>query len=212
MEPGTKDRITEAALRLFSEKGYLGASMGDIAKQVGISKAALYKHFARKQDILDCIVARMDELDTERSQRFSMPGNELGGTAAYKEIPAEKIRAYSRAQFRHWTEEEFPSHFRKMLTLEQYRDSGMAELYQKYLASGPVEYMASVFGEITGSEDAAWQLALEFYGPMFLLYGLSDGGMSEARATELLDDHVSRFIDQMEAGRACCAAGKEGSQ
>ena len=212
MEPSTKDRITEAALRLFSEKGYLGASLSDIAKQVGISKAALYKHFASKQEILDRIVARMDELDSDRSQRFSMPGNELGGIAAYKEIPAEKIRAYSKAQFLHWTEEEFPSRFRKMLTLEQYRDSGMAELYQKYLAGGPIEYMASVFGEITGSEEAAWHLALEFYGPMFLLYGLSDGGMSKARAMDLLEDHVSRFIDQMEAGRACCAAGKEGSR
>lgn len=212
MEPSTKDRITEAALRLFSEKGYLGASLSDIAKQVGISKAALYKHFASKQEILDRILARMDELDSERAQRFSMPGNELGSIAAYKEIPAEKIRAYSKAQFLHWTEEEFPSRFRKMLTLEQYRDSGMAGLYQKYLAGGPIEYMASVFADITGSEDAALQLALEFYGPMLLLYGLSDGGMSKARAMELLDDHVSRFIDQMEAGRACCAAGKEGSR
>lgn len=212
MEPSTKDRITEAALRLFSEKGYLGASLSDIAKQVGISKAALYKHFAGKQEILDRIVARMDELDSERSQRFSMPGSELGGSADYKEIPAEKIRAYSKAQFLHWTEEEFPSRFRKMLTLEQYRDSGMAELYQKYLAGGPIEYMASVFGEITGSKDAAWHLALEFYGPIFLLYGLSDGGMSKARAMELLDDHVSRFIDQMEAGRDCYAADKEGSR
>ena len=202
MEPSTKDRITEAALRLFSEKGYLGASLSDIAKQVGISKAALYKHFASKQEILDHIVARMDELDTERSQRFSMPGNELGGTAAYKEIPAEKIRAYSKAQFLHWTEEEFPSRFRKMLTLEQYRDSGMAELYQKYLAGGPVEYMAAIFRKLTDSDETAMQLALEFYGPMFLLYGLSDGGMDKARAMELLDDHVSRFIDQIEAGKA----------
>ena len=88
----------------------------------------------------------------------------------------------------------------------------MAELYQKYLAGGPIEYMTSVFGEITGSNDAAQQLALEFYGPMFLLYGLSDGGMGKARAMELLDDHVSRFIDRMEAGRARCAAGKEGSR
>ena len=199
----------ESALQLFSEKGYLGASLSDIAKQVGITKAALYKHFASKQD---CIVARMDELDSERSQRFSMPGNELGGAAAYKEIPVEKIRAYSKAQFLHWTEEEFPSRFRRMLTLEQYRDSDMAELYQKYLAGGPIEYMTSVFGEITGSNDAAQQLALEFYGPMFLLYGLSDGGMGKARAMELLDDHVSRFIDRMEAGRARCAAGKEGSR
>lgn len=212
MEPSTKNRIIESALQLFSEKGYLGASLSDIAKQVGITKAALYKHFASKQEILDCIVVRMDELGSERSQRFSMPGNELDGTAAYKEIPVEKIRAYSKAQFLHWTEEEFPSRFRRMLTLEQYRDSAMAELYQKYLAGGPIEYMTSVFGEITGFNDGAQQLALEFYGPMFLLYGLSDGGMGKACAMELLDDHVSRFIDRMEAGRARCAAGKEGSR
>ena len=199
MEPSTKDRITEAALRLFSEKGYLGASLSDIAKQVGISKAALYKHFASKQEILDHIVARMDELDTERSQRFSMPGNELGGTAAYKEILAEKIRAYSKAQFLHWTEEEFPSRFRKMLTLEQYRDSGMANLYQKYLAGGPVEYMASVFGEITGSEDAAWQLALEFYGPMYLLYSVYDGAEEKEAVSSLLATHIDHFIARVES-------------
>ena len=190
----------ESALQLFSEKGYLGASLSDIAKQVGITKAALYKHFASKQEILDCIVARMDELDSERSQRFSMPGNELGGAAAYKEIPVEKIRAYSKAQFLHWTEEEFPSRFRRMLTLEQYRDSDMAELYQKYLAGGPIEYMTSVFGEITGSNDADQQLALEFYGPMYLLYSVYDGAKDKTSVASLLDTHIDRFISRIESG------------
>ena len=201
MEPSTKDRITEAALRLFSEKGYLGASLSDIAKQVGISKAALYKHFASKQEILDHIVARMDELDTERSQRFSMPGNELGGTAAPKEIPCRRSAHTARRSSSIGRRGGIPLPFSQDADVGAVSDSGMAELYQKYLAGGPVEYMASVFGEITGSEDAGWQLALEFYGPMFLLYGLSDGEWTK-RAMELLDDHVSRFIDQIEAGKA----------
>ncbi len=41
--------------------------------------------------------------------------------------------------FRYWTEEEFPSCFRRMLTLEQYRSAEMSALYQQYLAAGPLE-------------------------------------------------------------------------
>ena len=51
----TKKRIIETALALFSQSGYLATSMNDIAQQVGLTKAALYKHFSGKQEILDCI-------------------------------------------------------------------------------------------------------------------------------------------------------------
>ena len=37
----TKERIIEEALRLFSEKGYAGTSMSDIAERLKITKAAL---------------------------------------------------------------------------------------------------------------------------------------------------------------------------
>ena len=53
----TKKRIIETALALFSQSGYLATSMNDIAQQVGLTKAALYKHFSGKQEILDCIIA-----------------------------------------------------------------------------------------------------------------------------------------------------------
>ena len=67
MAEGTKARILEAALALFAQNGYLGTSMSDIARQLGITKAALYKHYASKQDILDRIVERMNEMDDERA-------------------------------------------------------------------------------------------------------------------------------------------------
>ena len=41
-------------------------------------------------------------------------------------------------QFRFWTEDEFASGFRKMLTLEQYRNEEMAELYSQCIVTGPV--------------------------------------------------------------------------
>ncbi len=200
MAENTKERIMETALELFAEKGYLGTSMNDIAKQLGFTKAALYKHYTSKQEILNRIVERMNETDYERAKQFEMPeGNLTEIVAAYQKTPIEKVRAYSKAQFLHWTEEDFSSRFRKMLTLEQYRDPEMAQLYQKYLATGPVDYMAAIFRGLTDSEEAAQYLALEFYGPMFLLYSVSDSGAEQEQVLSLLDAHIDRFIHQMES-------------
>lgn len=200
MAGDTKERIMETALELFAEKGYLGTSMNDMAKQLGFTKAALYKHYTSKQEILNRIVERMNETDYERAKQFEMPeGNLTEIVAAYQKTPIEKVRAYSKAQFLHWTEEEFSSRFRKMLTLEQYRDPEMAQLYQKYLATGPVDYMAAIFRGLTDSEEAAQHLALEFYGPMFLLYSVFDSGAEQEQVLSLLDAHIDRFIHQMES-------------
>mgnify|MGYP006943339052 CR=1 FL=1 len=35
--------------------------------------------------------------------------------------------------FEYWTEDDFASSFRKMLTIEQFRSEGMQKLYQQYL-------------------------------------------------------------------------------
>lgn len=61
----TKERILNTALALFSQLGYLGTSMSDIANELGMTKGALYKHYTSKQEILDRITARMGELDQE---------------------------------------------------------------------------------------------------------------------------------------------------
>jgi AcrR family transcriptional regulator len=53
---GTRERILEAALDLFAERGYAGTSVADLAKQLGITKAALYYHFASKSDILAALI------------------------------------------------------------------------------------------------------------------------------------------------------------
>ena len=106
MTEGTKERILEAALELFAQNGYLGTSMNDIAARLGFTKAALYKHYASKQEILDRIVERMNRLDDERAEAYEMPEAETDGFAeAYMHTPIQRIRAYSLAQFDHWTKE-----------------------------------------------------------------------------------------------------------
>ena len=194
MEKNTKEKILEEALKLFARSGYMGTSMNDIASQLGVTKAALYKHYSSKQEILDSIVERMNQMDRERSKEYKMPEGEMEEVIeGYKNIALEKIKQYTKVQFLHWTEEEFSSCFRKMLTLEQYRSPEMSKLYQKYLAKGPLQYMETIFSGIVDNSEEAKQLAINFYGPIFLLYSIYDGSENKQDVMNQLDTHVERF-------------------
>ncbi|MEU6561787.1 TetR/AcrR family transcriptional regulator [Nocardia nova] len=67
----TKDAIREAAIRLFSHKGFEQTSLREVADAVGITKASLYYHYASKLDLLLAIIepifddmnSVVDELD-----------------------------------------------------------------------------------------------------------------------------------------------------
>lgn len=197
MEKNTKEKILEEALKLFARSGYMGTSMNDIASQLGVTKAALYKHYSSKQEILDSIVERMNQMDRERSQEYKMPEGEMEEVIeGYKNIALEKIKQYTKVQFLHWTEEEFSSCFRKMLTLEQYRSPEMSKLYQKYLAKGPLQYMETIFSGIVNNSEEAKQLAINFYGPIFLLYCIYDGSENKQDVMKQLEAHVERFSKQ----------------
>ena len=54
-EPPTKDRIVDAAIDLFAEKGFEAVSMNEIASAVGIKKASIYFHFRSKDEIMEAI-------------------------------------------------------------------------------------------------------------------------------------------------------------
>ncbi len=47
-----RERILDVSLELFNEQGYDKTSLREIAERLGVTKAALYYHFERKQDIL----------------------------------------------------------------------------------------------------------------------------------------------------------------
>ena len=50
---GGRERILQAAIGLFSERGYTGVSMQQLAEAAGITKATLYHHFADKADLFE---------------------------------------------------------------------------------------------------------------------------------------------------------------
>ena len=112
-EKPMKERILEEALQLFSQNGYTGTSMNDIAAKLGVTKAALYKHYKSKQEILDSIV--------EKASEYGLPEEQQGEDfLSERQVSYDDIKTYTKEQFSYWTSEEFPSCFRRVLTLEQY--------------------------------------------------------------------------------------------
>jgi AcrR family transcriptional regulator len=65
-QAGTRQRALDVALELFAEQGYEGTSLREIADRLGVTKAALYYHFASKEALLagivDSLVEPADEL------------------------------------------------------------------------------------------------------------------------------------------------------
>lgn len=51
-------QILDAALQEFSQAGYAGATMDDIASRAGLSKGGLYAHFASKEAVFEALLAR----------------------------------------------------------------------------------------------------------------------------------------------------------
>jgi AcrR family transcriptional regulator len=51
--PYDLDRLTDVALRVFAERGFDGASMDDVARAAGITKAAIYHHVSSKEALLE---------------------------------------------------------------------------------------------------------------------------------------------------------------
>jgi AcrR family transcriptional regulator len=58
----TRERILDVALDLFTDQGFDGTSMREIAERLRITKPSIYYHFSSKEEILLALHMRMHEL------------------------------------------------------------------------------------------------------------------------------------------------------
>lgn len=58
----TERRIIEAAIKVFSEKGFVGASTRDIADTAGVNEVTLFRRFGSKKNILHHIIHQAVEI------------------------------------------------------------------------------------------------------------------------------------------------------
>ncbi|MDD5729484.1 MAG: TetR/AcrR family transcriptional regulator [Victivallales bacterium] len=197
----TKEKILTTALQLFAQNGYEAVSVSTIAGVLGMTKGALYRHYKNKREIFDRIVDRMVQIDIERAKKHEVPEVTFDQSpSAYRSATMDKIKSFTISQFQFWTKNEFGCDFRKMVTLEQYRNPEIADLYQKVFANGPVSYMEDLFREMMAQgvlkNSNPRLLALDFYAPFYLLISMSDAPFDGEKAIVLLTAHIENFIQK----------------
>ena len=191
-----KEEILIVALHLFARDGYEAVSVSQIAGELDMTKGALYRHYKSKRDIFDCIVQRMEQQDSEQARQNEVPEESIENVPEeYRNVSVEDFVGYSKSMFEYWTEDDFASSFRKMLTLEQFRNEEMQNLYQQYLVSGPAEYVKDLFKnmEIKNPEEEA----VKFYANMFFYYSVYDGATDKTKAKCQFEYMLDKIVEEM---------------
>jgi AcrR family transcriptional regulator len=76
----TKDRILDAAERLFAEHGYRGTSLRNVINEAKVNLAAVHYHYGSKEALLDAIVARRaGPVNAERLELLEAVNKASGG-------------------------------------------------------------------------------------------------------------------------------------
>ena len=73
----TRERIHDAGLTLFNERGYTGTTVRELADACGLTPGAIYNHYASKEALLFAIVDRVhDEADAVLGETLRAAGRE----------------------------------------------------------------------------------------------------------------------------------------
>ena len=191
-----KEEILIVALHLFARDGYEAVSVSQIAGELDMTKGALYRHYKSKRDIFDSIVKRMEQQDSEQARENEVPEESIEKTPEeYQNVSFDDFVECSKSMFEYWTEDDFASSFRKMLTIEQFRSEGMQKLYQQYLVSGPAGYVKDLFKNMKIKDPE--ENAVKFYANMFFYYNVYDGAADKAKAKCQFEQMLDKIVEEM---------------
>jgi len=195
----TKQRILDEALTLFSEKGYAHVYVNDIAEKVGIKAPSLYKHYKNKQAIFDAIIDEMNNRFEQQAQSLSINGTDpTADVEAYKNMDEDNLVKLGCNLFLYYLHDSYTKRFRKMLTMEQFRDKELAKVYSAQYFDNPLTYQGMLLGLLVAQgllvADDIPIMTLHFYSPIYMLLTVCDREPErEEEALVLIEKHIRQF-------------------
>jgi AcrR family transcriptional regulator len=170
MERTTKDRILDESLVMFAECGYRGTNLRDLAARLGLSKSALYKHYASKEDIWNAL---LDKMEAYYALRFGSMDNLPPTPDSW-----EAFVQMAMGMIRFTVHDPQIILTRKLLITEQFHDARVCRLATKHFLEGTAGIYAKVFegmmdkGLLKRADPA--MLAFGFTAPISALIHLCD--------------------------------------
>jgi len=194
----TKERIIFESLNLFSQKGYDGVSMRDIAAAVGIKGASIYNHFKGKEEILQAIFSEMTKRYDTIADSLAVPQGEINEIAqTYMQITEAGLQSMAQGLFSFFIKDDFACKFRKLLIAEQYKNTLARDTLKNYFFDAPLTYQTELFDSmIKGGAFGAYDprvMALHFYSPIFFLLMKNDITDDFEQEVQLIQKHVNQF-------------------
>lgn len=180
MARDTKERILAAALELFSQNGYAGTNIRELAGALGMGKSSLYRHFESKEEIWNAL---LDELIAYYEARF-------GSMEHLPPVPdsPEALVATTLRMVEFTVRDEKVVKSRRLLSLEQFRDERARQLATKYFLTGLTDMFTQLFAGMMDRgllrRDEPAMLAFAYTAPITALIHLCD--REPARAEEAI--------------------------
>ena len=190
----TKEKIVETALELFSQRGYGGVSVRDIARAVGIRESSLYNHFENKRAIFDGIVDFCLQQSEVYFRDAALPFNPGDDPSIYCGIGIEHLQELIERTFRFFFDDPWNARFRRLLLVSQYAEPRCRDIFRQLYRDRCVQMQAYIFAALMDAGDLRREdpmaVAAEFHGPMFMAI-LTCDSFEEARP--LIRAHTEQF-------------------
>lgn len=134
----TKEKIFDAAVDLFSLKGFSEVPVREIAKQAGIREGSIYNHYHNKEAILEAII---DHFKKEMGQA-NLPAEETA--ALMEEGPEVFFKMGAQMFLARINTPQFGKIWRLIL-MESYRNHKIREFFKKELLEEPLAGWENIF-------------------------------------------------------------------
>ena len=170
MAKDTKERILTAALDMFSQNGYAGTNIRELAASVGLVKSSTYKHFESKEEIWNAL---LDEMIAYYGERF-------GSTEHLPPVPdsLEELVQMTMRLVDFTVHDEKVIKTRKLLTIEQFRDDRARALATKHFLTSLTEIFTRIFSGMMDKgllrRDDPAMVAFAYTAPISALIHLCD--------------------------------------
>ena len=134
----TKEKIFDAAVDLFSLKGFSNVPVREIAKKAGIREGSIYNHFRNKEAILDAII---DYFKLEMA-KTNLPSEEAA--ALMQEGPEVYLEMGAQIFLSRINTPQFGKIWRLVL-MESYHNEKIRDVFKKDLIEEPLAGWESIF-------------------------------------------------------------------